>query len=136
MEITRHSIKKRQFECDYCHEPVEESRHFGFYQYGFIWNRDVHESPERVLEMCHECKKVFTKKFVEGRDERRAEVERQKAATWEVRYGLIFMERNRQGYGSSVPTATPAMSLNYAAENAPSQRHRYNNADKKQAWRV
>lgn len=82
-------MRQRSFKCHCCDQVIIGPYQFALaFQLGFVWNREKFDQPAWYFDICRECEHTFARKYREGQEERRAQVEARLLATWQKRFGL------------------------------------------------
>lgn len=125
-------MKIVDFKCHMCGEVFYGPAKTQITMVGFNWNPSKFDAPGYLYDLCPACTKVFVAKWLEGRADRRAEIEADKLATWQIRLGLVDPAR-RSGAAVEAPAFSPAW--NYADQEHKHGARLYRSREKQQCWR-
>jgi hypothetical protein len=99
---------------------------------GFNWNPKKFSDPGNLYDLCGSCAETFVKKWMEGRQERQAEIEKEKLATWQARLVATAYCREKVTCGGSV-SHSPAW--NYSNTDQEHGARLYRSKEKQRSWR-
>ena len=121
-------MKIKDFRCHMCGQMFFGNAKMQLTLIGFNWNPAAFDSPGYLYDLCPDCSNVFCKKWIEGRDDRRNEVEKQNAETWQARL-LADPTGSRARSGSVRISEAQEIAREWSRWN-------YRKEDQKKPWRT